>query len=281
VLDVCNGLVKYVSAGHEPPLVRRLDGSIRELQADSGAAIGIDAPVEYRLAQGFLAPGDTLVLYTDGVTEAESADLTQFGRERLAKLLAGEPANEPASLVRRVVESVGAHSADFHAADDVTVLAVCFWPPTIATRHEAERECWRIGVTTSADGIRQAQQWLRTILGAREIAAERVADVELIAEELLTNIVRENDGGRVAVAVECVLDRDVIALVFSDDGKPFDPLARDAPDLSADAAGRAIGGLGIHIVRELADAAHYSYRDGRNVLEIRLRRTTSTQGAPA
>jgi sigma-B regulation protein RsbU (phosphoserine phosphatase) len=73
----------------------------------------------------------------------------------------------------------------------------------------------------------------------------------------------------------------VIALVFSDDGKPFDPLARDAPDLSADAAGRAIGGLGIHIVRELADAAHYSYRDGRNVLEIRLRRTTSTQGAPA
>jgi len=281
VLDPTNGLVRYVSAGHDPPLVRRLDGSVAPLIAESGAAIGIDAPVEYRQAQGFIAPGDTLVLYTDGVTEAEAGDHRLFGAERLSKLLAAHATQEPAGLVHDVLEKVGVHSADFHAADDVTVLAVRFCPPTVSAQRDDACERWRIEAVGTSGGIRQAQQWLRTILTAREVASGRIADVELICEELLTNVVRENtaDGGRIAIMVDCLLDRDDIRLVFRDAGAPFDPLARAAPDLAQPVEERAIGGLGIHIVRELADDARYSHVDGQNVLEIRLRRTPASQGA--
>jgi phosphoserine phosphatase RsbU/P len=275
VLDTSSGEVKYVSAGHEPPLVRRVDGSVVPLQAESGAAIGIDAPAEYRLARGFIAPGDTLLLYTDGVTEAEMGDHTQFGAERLIKLLSEGDADDPSSLIQRVVDSVGANSADFHAGDDVTVLAVCFSPPTVEAQRLEEGERWRIAATSSSGGIRQVQRWLENILVAREIPAELIGDVELIAEEILTNIVRENTtpNGEVSVWVECALGRDEITLTFRDDGKPFDPLARAVPDLSDDVAVRGIGGLGIHIVRELADVASYVRLDEQNFLNIRLSRT--------
>jgi sigma-B regulation protein RsbU (phosphoserine phosphatase) len=281
VLDTGSGMVKYVSAGHEPPLVLRVDGSVAPLRVESGAAVGIDAPAEYRLAQGFIAPGDTLMLYTDGVTEAETGDHTLFGADRLIKLLSEGDAGDPSALVRRVVDSVGAGSADFHAGDDVTVLAVCFSPPTVEAQRTESGELWRIAATSSQGGVRQVQRWLQNILVAREIAAERIGDVELIAEELLTNIVRENTaaGGEVAVTVECALSRDEITLTFRDDGKPFDPLARAEPDLSQDVANRSVGGLGIHIVRELADAASYTRLDEQNVLEIRLGRIPESKGA--
>ena len=275
VLDTSSGEVKYVSAGHEPPLVRRVDGTVVPLQAESGAAIGIDAPAEYRLARGFIAPGDTLLLYTDGVTEAEMGDHTQFGSDRLIKLLSEGDAEDPSALIQRVVDSVGAQSTDFHAGDDVTVLAVCFSPPTVEAQRIEEGERWRIAATSSSAGVRQVQRWLVNILVAREIPAELIGDVELIAEEILTNIVRENTTpqSEVSVWVECALNRDEITLTFRDDGKPFDPLARAAPNLSEDAADRGVGGLGIHIVRELADVASYVRLDEQNFLNIRLSRT--------
>jgi phosphoserine phosphatase RsbU/P len=138
-----------------------------------------------------------------------------------------------------------------------------------------EGERWRIAATSSSGGVRQVQRWLENILVAREIAAEVIGDVELIAEEILTNIVRENTTprGEVSVWVECALNRDEITLTFRDDGKPFDPLARAAPTFSDDVADRSVGGLGIHIVRELADVASYVRLDEQNFLNIRLSRT--------
>ena len=144
-------------------------------------------------------------------------------------------------------------------------------------------ERWRINATDTSAGMQQVQRWLQNILVAREVSAERIGDVELIAEELLTNIVRENsssDGG-VSVAVECSLSREEISLTFRDDGKPFDPLTRPAPNLAHDITERAVGGLGIHIVRELADAVSYVRLDELNVLHIRLSRIPQPKGASA
>ena len=68
------GRIQYASAGHEPPLGAQSEGTVKPLASENGAAIGIDASGDYQLREGFIAPGDTLVLYTDGVTEAEAED---------------------------------------------------------------------------------------------------------------------------------------------------------------------------------------------------------------
>ena len=79
LLNPGTGRLQYASAGHEPPLLRQANGEVHALPVENGPAVGIDAGVEYRLAESYLAPGDTLVMYTDGVTEMESADGVQLG----------------------------------------------------------------------------------------------------------------------------------------------------------------------------------------------------------
>jgi sigma-B regulation protein RsbU (phosphoserine phosphatase) len=80
------------------------------------------------------------------------------------------------------------------------------------------------------------------------------------------------DGG-VRLSLECALTPDEIVLTFRDDGPQFDPTAIEGPELEVDIADRDIGGLGILLVRKLADDCRYFRADGWNVVEVRLRRT--------
>ena len=269
-----HGAGPLCSAGHEPPLLRHSDGTVRVLATDNGPALGIDAGVDYRLTEGFMAPGDTLVLYTDGVTEAAAKDDSLFGLERLSALLSESPDAEPATLVQRILAAVNADSSDFHTADDLTVLAISLSPPDVTVHQEAESTRWRIAPENSSNGVRGTQLWLRAILASREVAAGLIGDVELIAEELLTNIVRANEGRTLQVTFDCTLAPGEIVLTATDDGLPFDPLARAAPNLDADIAEREVGGLGIEIVRQLSQSCHYSYVDGRNILAVHLLRSS-------
>jgi sigma-B regulation protein RsbU (phosphoserine phosphatase) len=274
-LNVRDGRIRYASAGHEPPLLRHPDGTVRVMATENGPALGIDAGVDYRLTEGFMAPGDTLVLYTDGVTEAAAADGSLFGLERLRTLLGESPDGEPATLVGRILATINTDSGAFHTADDLTVLAISLNPSEVTAHREAEATRWRIVPEGSPAGVRQLQLWLRAILASRDIAADVIGDVELIAEELLTNILRSNEGRAVQVTFDCGLARGSVLLTAIDDGPPFNPLARAAPNLDAAIAEREIGGLGIEIVRRLADRCHYAYFDGRNHLDVFIEQTRS------
>jgi len=274
LLDLDTGRIQYASAGHEPPLLRELEGTVRPWVGEGGPAIGIEASGDYRLREGFIAPGDTLVLFTDGVTEAEAEDGSLFGIDRLSALLQEAPEGEPAMLVQRIVDTVAAHASGFHATDDLTVMAVCLSPSGVIARREANAAHWLIRPEISAAGVRQTQHWLHAILASREVALDRTGEVELIAEELLTNTIRAggSQGRDLDLSVECALTPAEIVLTVRDDGPRFNPLEQRDPDLEADIADRSVGGLGVLIVKQLADACRYSHVDGRNVLEIRLRR---------
>ncbi|MND04390.1 Serine/threonine-protein kinase BtrW [compost metagenome] len=67
-----------------------------------------------------------------------------------------------------------------------------------------------------------------------------------------------------------------IRLDFVDDGAPFDPLVAAPPDLNADIVERGVGGLGLHLIRELADNCHYARRDGCNILHVEFERTAQS-----
>jgi sigma-B regulation protein RsbU (phosphoserine phosphatase) len=281
VLALDTGHLRYASAGHDPPLMRRMGGSIAPLATENGPAVGIDAPVEYRVTEAFMAPGDTLVLYTDGVTEAEAADGTQFSVERLAAIIGGDAPADAAQIVQRISGAVAAAPANFRATDDLTVLAVSPCPDSVTTRRDGRAEVWRIEPAASSAGVRQAQQCVRAILAARAVPPGCIGDAELIVEELLTNIVRGNaaQAGGVRIVVECGLDPQQVVLSFRDDGRPFDPLAHAGPSLDADISDRDIGGLGIHLVRRLASQADYSFKDGHNQLVVHLPYTAAQPGA--
>jgi anti-sigma regulatory factor (Ser/Thr protein kinase) len=95
-------------------------------------------------------------------------------------------------------------------------------------------------------------------------------DLDLVMEEILTNIIfyayPEGEGD---IEIECnVLNSREIKVAIRDWGSPFNPLDREAPDLSPDISEREVGGLGIFFVRQLTREAHYERKDGANVLTL-------------
>ena len=96
-LDVRTGLLRYASAGHDPPLLVEVGGNVESLAAETGPALGVEAVAAYPLVERYVAPGDTLVLYTDGVTEASTADGALFGLDRLSALLRDRSGEERAA----------------------------------------------------------------------------------------------------------------------------------------------------------------------------------------
>jgi len=257
-LDPADGRLRYASAGHEAPLLRRSNGEIVVLPTENGVAIGIELAAEYRATEIALTPGETLVLFTDGLSEAVTADGKQLGSERLGQLLV---VGDPEKLVQGVLGVFNDRSAGMHVDDDLTLMAIGLAP----------RSQWIFEPDLARDGVRQAQAWLRDILRAH-LDPARVADAELIAEELLTNVARASQGRGVRASLECRPAAHEVVVFFRDDGAPFDLLAQGAPTLDDDIESRNVGGLGIHLVRELADGVRYRREDGENVLEVRLNR---------
>lgn len=118
------GEITYVNAGHVPALLARAaDGSVEELRVP-GIALGILPEVEYEEHTAWLEPGDLLVLYTDGVTEAANTSMEMFGMERLKEVVSShgqQPAARLASEINRAVEIFAGDAAQF---DDVTLLVL-------------------------------------------------------------------------------------------------------------------------------------------------------------
>lgn len=123
VLDKTSHELAYCSAGHERPLVLSSDGSHTRLEK-GGLALGVFENVRYSRESVVLHPGDVLVIFSDGVTDATNAANEPYGRERLASLLR-ERRHEPANiLVETVMEDVDAHVGGAPRFDDFTLVVV-------------------------------------------------------------------------------------------------------------------------------------------------------------
>ncbi|HMQ33062.1 MAG TPA: SpoIIE family protein phosphatase [Chloroflexaceae bacterium] len=124
VLEPASGRLRYTVAGHNPPLhYSATDGSIAELRT-AGIALGVLEEIKLGAAEALLAPGDVLLLYTDGVTETIDDAREEFGVERLRGLLARRHAESAAEIVRAVIEAVAQHGQGRPPFDDVTLVVL-------------------------------------------------------------------------------------------------------------------------------------------------------------
>lgn len=124
VLDTRTGLLEFCNAGHNPPMLLHGNGHVEPTELAGGFMLGAFAGAAYRAGQLQLGPGDTLVLFTDGVTEATDVADEQYGDERLAACLAQHVGASAEDLVRAVVGDVLQFAAGAPPFDDTTVLAI-------------------------------------------------------------------------------------------------------------------------------------------------------------
>ncbi len=119
----CGRLV-YANAGHPPPLVLRARGGLEWLEGPGGTALGVVPGLSYQAGTVDLAPGDTLLVFTDGVTEAVNADGQEFGKLRLSSLFDGRPAAAAREAIERLLARLDRYAQDVEPHDDITCLAL-------------------------------------------------------------------------------------------------------------------------------------------------------------
>jgi serine phosphatase RsbU (regulator of sigma subunit)/pSer/pThr/pTyr-binding forkhead associated (FHA) protein len=139
-LDVKSGDVVLGNAGHPSPYCTRSDGSLQEITDGAAGPVGIVDDPQFEATELHLAPGDTLVLYTDGVIEAAAANGTLYGSDRLEGVLLRTD-TRPHNIAESILTSVASHLGDEPANDDLTLFicqrTVGHRPPTMQPRRRS------------------------------------------------------------------------------------------------------------------------------------------------
>ena len=268
ILDLETGQLRYCNAGHNPAIM--VGGS--ESAADNGTAVsilpvvsniplGLDMGYTFHEQETILGYDDTLFLYTDGVTEAENAGFELFGVERLVAALGIKC--DAQGYLNATRAAVNEFAGEAPQNDDLTVLVVRY----LATPVKQERH---LILHNDIQQIPQLADFMETIAEEKHLSQNDTMSLNLALEEAVTNVIlyAYPDGSDGLVDIEAILREHLLEFVITDSGFPFDPTSVPEADITLLADERSIGGLGIHLVRQIMDEVRYQRLENKNVLTL-------------
>ncbi len=267
ILDVTSGTLEYTNAGHNPPYLLRHTGEVVRLAERHGPVIGAVDGLVYSEGSGQLERGDVVFVYTDGVTEAMDPDGQLYEEDRLVEVLQSSDIDSVESLVHASTDDVWRFQADAEQADDVTVLAVEF---SGRVGGSEDVQVLELSVANRLEEIDSVNESFEAFAAEHGLPEKIRRSMKLVFDDLLNNVISyaydDDEEHRIDVHVELSSDR--VAVRISDDGHPFNPFGRSAPDTALTVGEREIGGLGIHLVQSLMDEVSYKRRTDQNVVVL-------------
>jgi phosphoserine phosphatase len=211
-----------------------------------------------------MLPGDILVLVSDGIFEYENRRGEQFGEARLQDLIDHHRASSMTELLALLMGSVKAFAEGAPQEDDMTAVLVKRTP-----QGKVERAFER-----NFDSIAALAAFTADAVAQLGIDPRVLPTVDLAVEELFTNMVKYGTGSRAAVRVELVAIAGGVELTLIDrDVEPFDITRSPDVDIHAPIEDRRPGGLGLHLIRRMADSVEYEYAKETRQSRITLRIT--------
>jgi len=126
LLDLTTGDLQIVNAGHNPPIVGNSTDGYNYMKVDQNIALGIFDGFEFKLNHSKIKPGDKILLYTDGITEAFNPDEELFSEERLLDIMRKSKTTSSKQLVVDIQSEIKNFTKDAEQSDDITILAVTF-----------------------------------------------------------------------------------------------------------------------------------------------------------
>ncbi|MDD7148473.1 MAG: ATP-binding protein [Lachnospiraceae bacterium] len=130
----------------------------------------------------------------------------------------------------------------------------------------------KLTVEAKTENLEEVLGFVDRHLETMDCSPKVSVQIDVAVEELFVNIAHyaySPGTGSATIGVEILKDPAAIAITFTDRGKPFDPLAKEDPDITLSAEERQIGGLGIYMVKKSMDEVVYEYKDGQNILRIK------------
>lgn len=261
-LNTHSGLLTYSNAGHNPPLIKRANGSVEVLTSDNEPVIGV-IPFSFTRKEVQLSSGDFVILYTDGVTEAFSVEEKMFGEERLIETVRNSKATQTAELLKEIESAVATYTKGAPQFDDLTLLVL---------QYEALQEnVETITVPATPEHLGTVWKFVADYSVTKRFSQKERYMLKVAIEEVFANIVHHAYQGKMGeLHLRCYEDKaqHLMYVVFADSGIPYNPLKHEDPDVTLPAEERTVGGLGVYIVKQYMDTVQYQYKDGMNILTI-------------
>ena len=271
VLELSTGRLKAANAGHEYPTLQKPGGKFELVKDRHGFVIGGMAGMRYQEYELQMEPGAKLFVYTDGVAEATNAAGTLFGTERMLAALNKHPSAAPRQILETVNAEVAAFVDQAPQFDDLTMLCLEYSGPEGKGREE-DKNVKEMTIYASVKNIPAVTAFVDEHLESLGCPMKAQMQIDIAIDEIFGNIAQyayAPETGQATVKLETEQDPLAVVITFIDRGVPYDPLAKEDPDISLDASEREAGGLGIFLVKKTMDDMSYEYKDGQNILRIR------------
>lgn len=257
ILDLKTGVMSFANAGHNPPLIRRANGTWEYMRVRTGFVLAGMEGVSYRKNEIKINPGDEIYLYTDGVTEANNVNEELYGEKRLLEVLDKNIGSTPEEYCKAVTDAVWHFVGKAPQFDDMTMLMAKFnyliGDDSIIILPEVRLE---FAVNEFIE---------KKLSGIPEKIRNKI---NVVVDEIYSNAAFYSSASYIEIS--CAAAENEINLTFADNGKPYNPLENDDPDITLSVEERRIGGLGIFMVKKMMDKCEYEYLDERNVLKLSL-----------
>ncbi|MBR1520393.1 MAG: SpoIIE family protein phosphatase [Bacteroidaceae bacterium] len=267
VLDLPTGRLRYSNAGHDAPLIICKD--VERLPVDANIPVGLMQGWKYTTQEAIIAPQTTLFLYTDGLTEAENIEHQLFGEQRIIDvahqaLVNQTSASEP--IIHMMTEAAHAFVGEAEQSDDLTMLAIRYTKQQPDVRFKRS-----ITLSNDVQEVPQLAQFVEEVCEAVEFDPATTMSMNLAIEEAVVNVMNYAypAGTKGDIDIEAQANDVRLKFTIIDSGTPFDPTAKEEVDTTLTAEERSIGGLGIHLVRQLMDSINYERVGGKNILTLR------------
>ncbi len=267
VLDLPTGRLHYCNAGHDAPLL--IGAGVGELPCDPNIPVGFMPTWKYSLQEARIFTGTTILLFTDGLTEAMNADYEQFQMERVNEVANRALSNQqqsPRQLIAQMTDAVHEFVGDAEQSDDLTMMAIQYIKQQSDVKMRKS-----IVLPNDTQEVPRLNAFVDEVCKSVGFDEGKTMEIKVAVEEAVVNVMNyayppEQRGD---VTIEAASNDIRLKFTIIDSGKPFDPTVQNEVDTTLSAEARSIGGLGIHLIRQNMDSINYERVDNLNVLTLR------------
>ena len=261
-LDLPTGRMRYCNAGHDAPIL--IGSGAGLLPCDANIPVGVMPGWKFTAQETTIDPKTTIFLYTDGLTEAENKDHAQFQEKRIFEVIDRTP-NIPKSLIEAMTTAVHDFVGDAEQSDDLTMLALQYNHMQADIKYQRS-----LTLPNDVQTVPQLAEFVDIVCEAVGFDMGTAMKMNLAIEEAVVNVMNYAypAGVKGTVNIDAKASNEWLKFVIRDSGSPFDPTAKSEVDTTLSAEERGIGGLGIHLIRQIMDSINYEREDGCNILTL-------------
>ena len=246
-LRIPTGELIYCNAGHCAPIIYSpVTGTPSPLTPNPNIPLGFDGRYSFVEQGCMLGEGEKIVLYTDGVTEARNSAREMLGMKRWSEIVANK---------EDMYGAIKAFIGQAEPTDDITLMTIRKTSPVqpVTLRVPCHEEQWPV--------LRKA---IHTFGLCNGMDKKGLKKLEVAAEEAIVNILHYSQASEIEMVLS--IQMSAFSIQLSDDGIAFDPTAHVPNEKATDE--RQVGGLGIHLIRQIVDELHYERKENKNILRM-------------